>query len=101
MAVLYITEYAGLMPSPPGGQGQVPMEPVLAEQTVAIGAEAKSALFNKQTRLIRIHVDAICSVLIGTAPTATTASGRLAANQTEYRGVPMTGTYKISVISNT
>lgn len=101
MAVVYITEYAQLMPSPVGGQAQLPMEPPLAEQTVAIGVEAKSAAFNAKTRLVRIHADAICSVLIGTAPTATTSSGRMAANQTEYRGVPMTGTYKVSVISNT
>lgn len=101
MAVAYITEYAGLMPSPVGGQGQVPQEPPLAEQTVAIGAEAKSAVFNAKTRLIRVHVDAICSTLVGTAPTATTSSARMAASQTEYRGVPTTGTYKISVISNT
>lgn len=100
MAVVYITEFAGLMPSPPGGQGQIPMEPPLAEQTVAVGVEAKSAAFNAKTRLIRIHTDAICSVLIDTNPTATTAKGRLAANQTEYRGVPIGGLYKISVITN-
>lgn len=101
MAVLYITEYAGLMPSPVGGQGQIPMEPPLANQTVAIGTVLSSSAFNAGTRLIRIHADAICSVLIGTAPTATTSTGRMAANQTEYRGVPPTGTYKISVITNT
>lgn len=101
MAVLYITEYAGMMPSPDGKQGQVPMEPPLAEQTVAIGAEAKSSAFSAKTRLIRMHCDATCSVLIGTAPTATTASGRMVQNQTEFRGVPVTGTYKVSVISNT
>lgn len=101
MAVAYITEFAGLMPSPVGGQGQVPMQPPVAEQTVAIGAEAKSAAFNAKTRLIRVHVDAICSVLFGTAPTATTSSARMAANQTEFHGVPPGQSFKISVVSNT
>lgn len=102
MAVAYITEYADLMaPGAPGGRGQVPMEPPLAEQTVAIGAEAKSSAFNAKTRLVRVHVDAICSVLFGTAPTATTSSQRMAANQTEYHAVPLNGSFKISVITNT
>lgn len=102
MAVLYITEYAGLMPSPVGGQGQVPMEPPLAEQTVAIGAgSVQSSAFNAKTRLVRLHTDAICSVSVDTGPTATATKGRLAANQTEYRGVPVTGTYKVAVITNT
>lgn len=105
MAVLYITEYAQLMPSPVGGQGQVPMDPPLVEQTVAIGASsAQSAAFNAQTRLIRVETDAICAVTVGANPTATVASGtsgsgRMAANQTEYRGVPVGQSYKIAVIS--
>lgn len=101
MAVLFITEYAGLMPSPGGGLGQVPMEPPLAEQTVAIGVEAKSAAFNSKTRVVRLHTDAICSVLLGTAPTATTGSGRMAANQSEFRGVPLGQAFKVSAITNT
>lgn len=101
MAVLYITEYAGLMPSPVGGQAQIPMEPPLAEQTVAITTATSSSAFNAKTRLIRIHADAICSVLVGTTPTALTTSGRFAAGQTEYRGVPLNGGYKLSVVSNT
>lgn len=101
MAVLYITEYAGLMPSPVGGQGQVPMEPPLAEQTVAIGGStAASNAFNSQTRLIRLHTNSICSVEVGTAPTASTTTGRMAANQTEYRGVPLGLSYKVAVITN-
>lgn len=102
MAILYITEYAGLMPSPVGGQGQIPMEPPLAEQTVAIsGASASSAAFNVQTRMVRLHTDAICSIEFGTAPTATTTTQRLAANQTEYKGVPNGQSYKVAVIPNT
>lgn len=102
MAVLYITEYAGLMPSPVGGQGQIPMEPPLAEQTVAIGSSsAASVAFNSQTRLVRLHTDAICSVEFGTAPTATATKQRMAANQTEYKGVPLGASYEVAVITNT
>lgn len=102
MAVAYIAEYAELMPpSAPGGRGQIAMQPPLAEQTVAIGAEADSAAFNAQTKFVRIHVDAICSIQFGTAPTATTSTMRLAANQTEYFAVPLGANYKVSVITNT
>ena len=101
MATVYITEYAGLMPSPVGGQGQIPLEPPLAEQTVSIGGSSTASnAFNAQTRLIRIHTDAICSIEIGATPTATATTGRLAANQTEYRGVPVGASYKIAVITN-
>lgn len=83
MATLYITEYINI-----DGTRQVPTEPPLAEQTVSISASSvQSNPFNAQTSLIRVHTDAICSVLVGKNPTVTAASGRLAANQTEYRGV--------------
>jgi hypothetical protein len=106
MAVLYITEYSGLMPSPPGGQGQIPIEPPVAEQTVAIAAgSAQSAAFNAKTRLVRIHTDAICSIEFGTNPTATSTTQRLAANQTEFKGVPISlssgVSFKVAVITNT
>lgn len=57
MATLYITEYQSIaMPA------QVPQEPPLADQTVAIGASsANSVAFSENTRLIRLHTDAIYS----------------------------------------
>lgn len=96
MAVAYITEYHGLAMN---NLAHMALEPAIAAQVVAIGAEAKSAAFNSETRYIRVHVDAICSVKIGLAPTATTTDARLAASQTEYFGVKPGD--KISVISNT
>jgi len=75
-------------------------EPAVVVQTpVAIGAEADSAAFGADTRFIRIHVDAICSIKFGTAPAATTDDARMAANTTEYFGV-VPG-QKVSIISNT
>jgi hypothetical protein len=101
MATLYITEYIDI-----DGSRQVPREPPIAQQTVAIGGSSTaSAQFNSQTSVIRIHTDAICSVLVsqlvgGNPVAATAASGRLALGQTEYRGVPTGGGYVISVITN-
>ena len=102
MAVLYITEYAEMQIGPAGRAGQMPMEPPLAEQTVAIGGTSTaSAAFNAKTRFVRLHTDAICSVLFGTAPTAAATNGRMAANQTEFRAVPLGASYKVAVITNT
>jgi hypothetical protein len=95
MATAYITEYGGTGAE----RAQIAAAPAVASQTVAIGTEAKSAAFNNNTRLIRVHVDAICSILIGSNPTATTASARMSADSTEYFGVNPGD--KISVITNT
>ncbi len=94
MATLYISEYQGI-----AATSQVPQEPSLATQTVAIGVSSvQSQPFSGQTRLVRIATDSICSIAIGANPTATTANPRMAANQTEYRGV-MPGQV-LAVISN-
>jgi hypothetical protein len=91
MPTLYITEY-GNVAFMPNSAGQVPEEPPIAEQTVAItGGSSLSAVFQPKTRLVRIQPDAICSILFGfaiNAPAATIGSARLIAGQTEYRGVP-------------
>lgn len=101
MASLYVTEYAKLPVGPGGTVGQMPEEPPLASQKLAIGAEVKSSAFNAQTRAVRLHADAICSVLFGTAPTAAATDQRLAANQTQFHAVPMGQAFKVSVITNT
>jgi hypothetical protein len=95
MAVLYISEYATIsIPNAP-----IAAEPSIITQTLAIGVEVKSAAFNSQTRYVRIHTDAICSIAFGASPTAAITSMRLAAPQTEYFSV--TPGHKVSVISNT
>jgi hypothetical protein len=67
MGILYITEYAQLMPAgAPAGQGQLPMEPpVVATQKVTFTTHAESAAFNASTRLVRVHTDSICSLSAG------------------------------------
>lgn len=98
MATVYITEYQKLSGS--GTPFQAPLEPPNASQTVAIGGSTvQSAVFNKHTYLIRVHTDAICSIEVGANPTATAASKRFAANQTEYFAV--TPTLRLAVITNT
>ena len=92
MAVAYISEYADI-------RANAALEPFTASQTVAIGAEAKSAAFNANTQFVRIHVDAIASIKFGVNPTADTNSQRLAANQTEYFKTKPGD--KVSIISNT
>ncbi len=95
MATFYVTEYRTI-----SATSQVPQEPPLREQTISIsGTAAQSAPFSVGCRLIRMHTDSICSKLLGTNPTATTSSGRMAANQTEYTGV-VDGMI-VSVIANT
>jgi hypothetical protein len=101
MAVLYITEYATVAIMQAGRVVQAPMEPPLAEQTVAIGgSSASSAAFNTKTTFVELHCDAICSVSFGTAPTASATNRRMAANQTTDRGVPMGAGFKVAVITN-
>lgn len=79
----------------------MPVEPPLAEQTVAIGGGSLSSnAFNTATRFVRLHSDAICSVEFGTSPTATSLTGRMAQNQTEYRAVPAGQSFKVAVITN-
>lgn len=99
MAVLYITEYAELAQSQ-GNPVAAGEEPAIATQTVAIGgASTPSAAFNAATRFVRLHTDAICSVTFGITPVATTASPRMAANQTEFFGA-ISG-FAVAVIANT
>lgn len=95
-ATMYVTEYVGLaIVQIAGANAQVPQEPPLAEQAIAISAtSAQSAALNAATTLVRIHIDGAgpAAVKIGLNPTATVASGgvgsgRFAANQTEYRAV--------------
>ena len=102
MAVLYITEYAELAIGPAGRVGQMPMEPPLAEQTVAIGVTTvQSSAFSSKTRFVRLHTDAICSVEFGLNPIATATTQRLAANQTEFKDVSRLPSGKVAVITNT
>lgn len=93
MAKVYITEYADL-------RGNAGFEPNTAEQTITSAAtSSQTSAFDANTNWIRVHTDGIISIKIGTNPTATTSTLRMAANQTEYFCV-VPG-HKLAVITNT
>ncbi|MFA5897882.1 MAG: hypothetical protein WC829_02090 [Hyphomicrobium sp.] len=101
MATLYISEYAYIGGGANGAYIGVAPEPPLAEQALAIsGTSNPSAAFNAATWFIRVHTDAICSILVGSGtPVATGVKKRLPADHTEYFAV--TPGHKLAVISNT
>lgn len=101
MATLYITEFSTIGTSINGQATQVAKLAPIAEQTVAIGGgSTQSAVLNVNTNLIRVHTDAICSIAVGTNPTATAVKMRMSADKEEYFAVPYNSTYKVAVITN-
>lgn len=102
MAKFYIREYKD-MPQTIGNSMQMGAEPGVDQAPVAIGVEAKSAIFAATTKFVRVHTDAICSFKVGVAAstTADTNSARMAAGQTEFFGITPGLGHVISVISNT
>ena len=105
MSKLYISEYARVTQTSGPGNAvvQAPEEPPIATQVVDFtSGAAQSAAFNVKTRFVRLNADAICSVKFGAAPTATTNDARVAAGQSELRGIPSDGSAaKVSAIANT
>src|SRR5574340_1147399 len=102
MAVAFITEYARLGRDPSAAPMIYPEEPPTANQTVAIGVgSVQSAAFNAATSLVRVSVDAICSIEFGTNPTASATTRRMPANTVEYFAVPAGRSFKVAVITNT
>ena len=100
MATLYISEFRATGPDRNGFLRPVMRLPPIAERTVSIsGTSAKSAALNADTAFVRIISDSVCSILVGTDPTATTSLMRLSADSAEYFEVVRGA--KIAVISNT
>jgi len=67
---------------------------------VAIGGgSTQSAALNANTAFVRVHTDAICHVAFGTNPTSSSSQKRLAANSTEFFGVPAGKAFRVAVIS--
>lgn len=94
---LYVTEYAEVLKI--DGPLAIAREPAIVNAQ-KLTPPTNSAPFNAATRFVRLHTDAICSVLFSTAGTAaTTSNSRLAQNQTEYFAVNAGDV--VSVIVNT
>jgi hypothetical protein len=100
MATLYITEYSSIGDAL-NGKAQVAGASFIATQTVALsGSSARSTALSAQTKLVRLHTDAICSFKVGgSTVTAATTDPRMAADNTEYFGV--NGGEYIAAITNT
>lgn len=100
MATLYVTEFTHPFTTRSAGMPMV-RGPKTAQNNVTIDVTSgRSAAFAATTGIIRVHADAICSIEVGgAAPTATSASSRMAAGQTEYFYV--TPGHKLAVITNT
>lgn len=103
MAILDVTEYAQASARQTAGNApQIPQEPPLVEQQLAIGASSvQSAAFNASTTAIRLHCDVPCRLVFGLNPTASGTNQRFAANQTEYKSVPKGQSFKVAVIAST
>lgn len=100
MAKLYVTEFSA-QHTDQGRPVPVAYCPLITNNNVAItGGSVQSAVFSKNTNIIRVHSDAICSIKIGLNPTATTDDARFAQNQTEYFGFEAGQGFQIAVIQN-
>jgi hypothetical protein len=96
MSTAYVTELTALATHMTGAQ--IAQMPPIAEQKVTFTTSTQSSAFNAATRYIRVHPTSICSIAIGSDPTATTSTMRLAADQVEYFGV--TAGHKIAFVDN-
>jgi hypothetical protein len=94
MAKGYVTEFKDVNAGSPVAAGGY-----LEQTPVTFTTTTQSAAFAANTVLIRVHVDAICSIAIGKDPTATTSTMRLVAGQTEYFAVSAGD--KIAFVTNT
>lgn len=97
-AAAYISEFAVLTATASGGSAaQAAALPSLVEQKVDFsGGAASSSAMGSQTKYIRVHCDAACSVRIG--GTATTSNLRIPTDGVEYFGVQPGAV--LSVIAN-
>ena len=87
MSKAYVTEYGD---ATGGGNIQIAQGPGIRTQVVDFsgGAATTTLKFSENTRLVRVNVDATCSVAEGaSAPAVSTSSKRMPADSTEYWGV--------------
>jgi len=101
MSTMYIREYAdnGMEV----GGNILPQEPGSDQAPVSFtGTAGQSAAFKNTTRVVRIHVDGIASILFGANPTATANTNlRMTAGQTSDFLVPLGSGLKVSAVTST
>jgi len=94
VAVVNVAEYAVLATNANGGI-QIPLGTPLTTYDVAVGSSATAGpILNLTTKMVRMNTDVSC-----TSNNVTATDARMAANQTEYWGVPGPG-FMISVITS-
>lgn len=98
---MYIREYpdSGLL----NGGLPIPVEPGTDQAPVTFTATAgQSAAFKSNTRVVRIAVDGIASILFGINPTAVLSTNlRMSAGQTSDFLVPLGSGLKVSAVTTT
>lgn len=97
MSKAYVTELTALATHMTGAQ--IAQMPPIAEQTVTFTTTTQSSAFNVATRYICVQNPTICSISIGSNPTATTSTMRLPAESLIYFGVNAGD--KIAFVDNT
>lgn len=100
MPTLYITEFANTGNSNTAPSTAMAAQPPIAEQIVTIGAgSTQSAAFNAATKFVRLFTDTACGIAFNANPTAGANSARMAANSTEYFGVPQNNAFKVATLT--
>ncbi len=97
MAILYVAEFKDLAADGKGNKVSAPKWPALAQSTLDYSVSEQSLTLQGATNFARIHSDAACHINIGTSGTsaATTSMAKLAADQTEFVGVPPGGVIRV------
>lgn len=97
MAILYVAEFKDLASDGKGHKVSAPKWPALAQNTMDFTSSEQNLTLQGATNFARIHADAACHINIGTSgtPTATTSMAKLAADQTEFVGVPPGGVIRV------
>lgn len=100
MSTMYIREYndTGTF-----GGNPLPQEPGVDQTPVTFtGTAGQSAAFKNTTRMVRVHVDGIASILFGTNPTAVANTNlRMTAGQTSDFLVLPGSALKVSAVTST
>lgn len=92
----YITEFSALGTANNGAPQVATLPPVTHQKVDFSGGAVNATAFNVQTKYVRIHCDAACSIRVG--GTATITYMRIPTDGIEYFGVQ--GGDVLSVIAN-
>lgn len=100
MSIMYIREYADSGSYQSGNI--LPVEPGTDQVVSFTSTAGQSAAFKNNTKVVRITVDGIASILFGTNPTAVLSTNlRMSAGQTSDFLVPVGSGLKVSAVITT